>query len=57
MKNKTWDKDILKYGTGEKDFDCVKMMRDIRTNLFNRYRKDPSLMKKEMNEIKKKFGF
>ena len=57
MTNKTIDKEMLRYKTKEKDFDCVKMMRDIRTKLFKRYAANPGLMKKEAEEVKIRFGF
>ena len=56
MTNKTIDKEMLQYKTKEKDFDCVKIMRDIRTKLFKRYAANPGLMKKEAEEAKIRFG-
>ena len=38
-----------------KQFDCVKMMRDIRNRLSERY-KDPAVEEKELNLIRKKYG-
>ncbi len=55
MKSKIADKELSKYKTSEKDFDCVKMMRDIRTELFKKYNSNPQLMKKDLAEIKKKY--
>lgn len=40
----------------KKDFDAVKMMRDIRTGLSDRYGKDPSLESKDLAAINKKYG-
>jgi hypothetical protein len=57
MKSKTINKEFLKYKTKKKDFDCVKMMRIIRTRLFKRYSLNPEMMKKEIEEAGKKFGF
>jgi hypothetical protein len=57
MKNQTIDKELLQYKTKDKDFDCVKMMRDIRTKIFNKYASNPNLLKKETEEAKKTFGF
>ena len=36
-------------------FDSVKMMRDIREKLSEKYWKNPDLLKKEMEEIRKKY--
>jgi len=57
MKNRTIDKEMLQYKTKDKDFDCVKMMRDIRTRLFSHYAGNPELIKTESLEAKKRFGF
>ncbi len=39
-----------------KKFDCVKMMRDIRDKMAERYLKNPELELKELIEIRKKYG-
>jgi hypothetical protein len=39
-----------------KKFDCVKMMRDIRDPMAERYLKNPELELKELAEIRKKYG-
>jgi len=41
----------------KKTFDCVKMMRDIRTKLSRRYAKHPDLLARDLEEIRKKYGF
>ena len=56
MKNKVIDKEFLKYKMNDKDFDCVKMMRDIRTKLFNKYKSNPSSFKRDMENMKKSFN-
>jgi len=38
-----------------KQFDCVKMMREIRNKLSERY-KDPAIEEKELNLVRKKYG-
>lgn len=38
-------------------FDAVKMMREIREKLSERYWKHPDILKKEMEEIRKKYHF
>jgi hypothetical protein len=57
MKSETADKELLQYRTKDKDFDCVKMMCVIRTRLFKRYLGHPAIMKKEIGNAGKKFGF
>lgn len=37
--------------------DAVKMMRDIREKLSEKYWKHPEILKKEMEEIRKKYHF
>lgn len=37
------------------DLDAVKMMRDIRENLSEKYWNHPEILKKEMEEIRKKY--
>ncbi len=37
--------------------DAVKMMRDIREKLSEKYWKHPDILKKEMEEIHKKYQF
>ena len=39
-----------------KKFDCVKMMRDIRDQMAERYLKNPDLELKELAEIRMKYG-
>ncbi len=38
-------------------FDAVKMMREIREKLSEKYWKHPDILKKEMEEIRKKYHF
>jgi hypothetical protein len=40
----------------KKKFDAVKMMRDIREKLVNKYLKNPELESKELDEIRKKYS-
>ena len=37
--------------------DAVKMMREIREKLSEKYWKHPDILKKEMEEIRKKYHF
>ena len=37
--------------------DAVKMMREIREKLSEKYWKHPDILKKEMEEIRKKYRF
>ena len=37
--------------------DAVKMMREIREKLSERYWKHPDILKKEMEDIRKKYPF
>ena len=39
----------------DKDFDAVEMMRSIRSELQEKYQKDPDLRKKRLNDIRKKY--
>ena len=39
----------------KKDFDAVKMMRDIRAKLQKEYEKHPGLRKKRLAQIRKKY--
>ncbi len=39
-----------------KTFDAVKMMREIRENLSEKYWKHPDILKKEMQEIIEKYN-
>jgi hypothetical protein len=41
----------------KKTFDCVKMMRDIRTKLSRRYIKHPEVLERDLEEIRRKYGF
>ena len=40
----------------KKTFDCVKMMRDIRTKLSRRYMKHPELLERDLEQIRRKHG-
>ena len=40
----------------KKEFDAVKMMREIRDNLSKKYTEDPEAEKKDLEEIRKKYG-
>jgi len=40
----------------DKEFDAVKMMRDIREKLSEKYRKHPKILKEEMEAIRKKYN-
>ena len=40
----------------KKKFDAVKMMRDIRGKLVEKYMKNPELQSKELEEIRKKYS-
>ena len=48
------DKNIAQPIAG---LDAVKMMRDIREKLSEKYWKHPDILKKEMEEIRKKYHF
>ena len=37
--------------------DAVKMMREIRENLSEKYWNNPEILKKEMEEMRKKYHF
>ncbi len=39
-----------------KQYDAVKMMRDIREKLSEKYWKHPDILKKEMEAIRKKYN-
>jgi len=39
----------------DKDFDAVEMMRSIRSELQAKYEKDPTLRKKRLLDVRKKF--
>lgn len=39
-----------------KKFDAVKMMRDIREKLSEKYWKHPDILKKEMEAIRRKYN-
>jgi hypothetical protein len=39
----------------QKEFDAVKMMREIREKLSIRYWKKPELLKKEMEAVRKEY--
>ena len=40
----------------DKEFDAVKMMRKIRNGLSKRYIEDPEAEKRDLEEIRKKYG-
>lgn len=40
----------------KKDFDAVKMMRQIRSRLSKKYLQNPESFKKDMEKIKSKYG-
>jgi hypothetical protein len=40
----------------EKEFDAVRMMREIRDELSRRYNEDPSAVRRELQEIQKKYA-
>jgi len=40
----------------KKEFDAVKIMRDIRDQLSAKYQKDPEIEERELEEIRKKYG-
>ncbi len=40
----------------EKDFDAVKMMRDIRNKRHEEYSSDPQLREERLKEIRKKYA-
>ncbi len=42
--------------TKHKKFDAVQMMRNIREKLSQKYREDPESERKELREIRKKYG-
>ena len=42
--------------TEEKEFDAVKMMRDIREKLHKKYEKNPELREKNLERIHKKYN-
>ena len=48
------DKNIAQPIAG---FDAVKMMREIREKLSEKYWKHPDILKKEMEEIRRKYHF
>jgi hypothetical protein len=48
------DKNIAQPIAG---LDAVKMMREIREKLSEKYWKQPDILKKEMEEIRKKYHF
>ena len=48
------DKNIIQPIAG---LDAVKMMREIREKLSEKYWKHPDILKKEMEEIRKKYHF
>ena len=40
----------------DKEFDAVRMMREIRDELSRRYNEDPSAERMELQEIQKRYG-
>ncbi len=46
----------MKSDTKKKKFDAVKMMRDIRNNLSQKYSDNSELEENELEQIRKKYG-
>jgi len=46
----------MKMKNKEKDFDAVKMMREIREKLGEKYEGNPGLREKRLKEIHAKYG-
>ena len=40
----------------KKKFDAVKMMREIREKLSEKYWQHPEILKKDMEEVRKEYG-
>ena len=40
----------------DKNFDAVRMMREIRNELSRRYIEDPSAEERDLQEIRKRYG-
>ena len=40
----------------DKQFDTVRMMREIRNKLSKRYGEDPEAEKRDLKDIRKKYG-
>jgi len=40
----------------EKNFDAIKMMREIRDKLSEKYSENPGLEERDLQEIRKKYG-
>ena len=40
----------------DKEFDAVRMMREIRDELSRSYIEDPSAVRRDLQEIRKKYG-
>ncbi|MBA7554428.1 hypothetical protein ES705_47048 [subsurface metagenome] len=40
----------------DKEFDAVKMMREIRDKLSKRYGEDPEAEKRDLQDVRKKYG-
>lgn len=47
----------MKNDSHKKEYDCVKMQREIRDKLSKRYIKNPDLQRKELEEVKKEFSY
>ena len=41
----------------QKTFDCVKMMREIRSELSKRYAEHPETFEEDMTRVRRKYGF
>jgi len=46
----------MKSDTKKKKLDAVKMMRDIRNNLSQKYSDNPELEENELEQVRKKYG-
>ena len=40
----------------DKKFDAIRMMREIRDKLSKRYSKDPKAERRDLQDIRKKYG-
>ncbi|MDY6934681.1 MAG: hypothetical protein SVZ03_10760 [Spirochaetota bacterium] len=46
----------MKNNIKEKEFDAVKMMREIRDKLTKQYSDNPDLEERDLQKIRKKYG-
>lgn len=46
----------MKENENKKEFDAVRIMRDIRDRLSERYTKNPELEERELEETRQKYG-